>query len=45
MLGSSGFLDSFSMSESGQVARERKLISGTHSSSGTLRGCSRHDST
>jgi hypothetical protein len=29
MLGSSGFLDSDSMSESGQVAQERELIPGT----------------
>jgi hypothetical protein len=38
LLGSSGFLDSYSVSESRQVACERELISGTHSSSGTLRG-------
>jgi hypothetical protein len=45
VLGSSGFLDSDSVSESGQVARERELILGTQSSSGTLRGLNRHEST
>jgi hypothetical protein len=43
VLGSSGFLDSDSVSESGQVARERELIPGTQSSSGTLRGLNRHE--
>ena len=45
MLGSSGFLDSDSVSESWQVARERELIHGTQSSSGTLKGLNRHEST
>jgi hypothetical protein len=45
MLGSSGFLDSDSVSESWQVARERELIHGTQSSSRTLKGLSRHEST
>jgi hypothetical protein len=45
VLGSSGFLDSDSMSESGQVAWERELILGTRSSFGTLRGLSRHELT
>jgi hypothetical protein len=45
VLGSSGFLDSDSVSESWQVARERELIHGTQSSSGTLKGLSRHEST
>jgi hypothetical protein len=43
VLGSSGFLDSDSVSESGQVARERELIPGTQSSSSTLKGLSRHE--
>jgi hypothetical protein len=43
MLGSNGFLDSDSMSESGHVARERELIPVTHSSSETLRGLNRHE--
>jgi hypothetical protein len=45
MLGSSGFLDSDSVMESWQVAWERELIHGTQSSSGTLKGLSRHEST
>jgi hypothetical protein len=45
VLGSSGFLDSDSVSEGSQVARERELIHGTQSSSGTLKGLSRHEST
>jgi hypothetical protein len=45
MLGSSGFLDSNSVSESGKVARERELIAGTPSSSRTLKGFSRHELT
>jgi hypothetical protein len=45
VLGSSGFLDSDSVSESWQVARERELIHGTQSSSMTLIGLNRHDST
>jgi hypothetical protein len=43
VLGSSGFLDSNSVSESWQVARERELIHGTQSSSGTLKGLNKHD--
>jgi hypothetical protein len=43
MLGSNGFLDSYFVSKSGQVAHERELIPGTQSSSRTLRGLSRHD--
>ena len=45
MLGSNGFMDSDSMLASGQVARERELISGTQSSFETLKILSRHDST
>ena len=45
MLGSSGFLDSDSMSESWQVAWERYLIHVTQSSSGTLKGLNRHELT
>jgi hypothetical protein len=45
VVGSSGFLDSESVSESGQVARERELIPGTQSSSRTLRGLNRHELT
>jgi hypothetical protein len=45
MLGSSGFLDSDFVSESGKVARERELIPGTQFSFGTLIGISRHEST
>jgi hypothetical protein len=45
VLESSGFLDSDSVSESWQVARERELIHGTQSSSGTLKGLNRHEST
>jgi hypothetical protein len=45
VLGSSGFLDLDSLSESGQVALERELIPRTRSSSGTLRGLNRHEST
>jgi hypothetical protein len=46
VLGSNGFLDSDSMSESWQVAqRERELIHGTQSSSGTLKGLNKHEST
>jgi hypothetical protein len=45
VLGSIGFLDSYSVLESWQVARERELIHGTQSSSGTLKGLSRHEST
>jgi hypothetical protein len=45
VLGSSGFLDSDSVLESWQVARERELIHGTQSSSGTLKGLNRHEST
>jgi hypothetical protein len=45
VLGSSGFLDSDSVSESWQVARKRQLIPRTQSSSETLRGLNRHEST
>jgi hypothetical protein len=43
VVGSSGFLVSDSVSESGQVARERELIPGTRSSFGTLRGLNRYE--
>jgi hypothetical protein len=45
VLGSSGFLDSDSVSKGWQVAQERELIHGTQSSSGTLKGLNRHEST
>jgi hypothetical protein len=45
VLGSSVFLDSDFVSESWQVARERELILGTRSSSSSLRGLNRHEST
>ena len=45
VLGSNGFLDSDSVSESWQVARERELIHGTQSSFETLKGLNRHEST
>jgi hypothetical protein len=45
VLGSNGFLDSYSVSESWQVAREGELIPGTQSSSVTLKGLNRHEST
>jgi hypothetical protein len=45
VLGSSGFLDSDSLLESWQVARERELIHGTRSSSGTLKRLNKHEST
>jgi hypothetical protein len=45
VLGSSGFLDSDSVSKSWQVARERELIHGTQCSSRTLKGLSKHEST
>jgi hypothetical protein len=44
VLGSSGFLDSDFVSESRKVAQERELIHATQSSSGTLKGLSRHES-
>jgi hypothetical protein len=45
VLGSSGFMDSDSVSESWQVAHERELISGTQSSSETLKGLNMHELT
>jgi hypothetical protein len=45
VLGSNGFLDSDSVSESWQVAHERELIHGTRSSSETLIGLNKHEST
>jgi hypothetical protein len=42
VLGSIGFLDSDSVSESGQVSQERHLIPRTQSSSRTLRGLNKH---
>jgi hypothetical protein len=47
VIGSSGYLDSesVSVSESGQVAWERELISGTQFSSSTLRGLNRYELT
>jgi hypothetical protein len=45
VVGSNGFLDSESVSKSGQVAPERELIPRTHSSSSTLRGLSRYELT
>jgi hypothetical protein len=44
VLGSSGFMDLDSMLESGQVAWERELISGTQSSFETLKGLIKHES-
>jgi hypothetical protein len=45
VVGSSGFLDSMSLLESGKVSQERELISGTQSSSSTLKGLNRHELT
>jgi hypothetical protein len=45
VLGSSGFRDSDSVLESWQVAQEKELIHGTQSSSGTLKGLNKHEST
>jgi hypothetical protein len=45
VMGSSGFLSLDSVLESGQVARERELISGTQPSFKTLKRPSRHEST
>jgi hypothetical protein len=45
VLGSSGFMDSDSVSESEQIAWERELTPRTRSSSRTLKGLSRHEST
>jgi hypothetical protein len=47
VIGSRGYLDSksVSVSKSGHVAREREMISGTQSSSSTLRGLSRYELT
>jgi hypothetical protein len=45
VLGSSGFLDSDYVFESGQVARERGLIPGTQSSSSTLKGINKNELT
>jgi hypothetical protein len=45
MLGSSGLLDSDSVLESWQVAWVRELIHVTQSSSKTLKGLNRHEST
>jgi hypothetical protein len=45
MLGSSGFMDLEYVLESGKVARERELIPGTQSSSKTLRGLNKNEST
>jgi hypothetical protein len=45
VLGSSGFLDSDSVSESWQVAWERELIHGTQYYSRTLKGLNSHEST